>query len=298
MGSTKYLIALNSENKRFFTSSSAYDSPEWVELSEATEYHSVDSAMHAHKKLISKGSYSAKIVEKRNVVDQSAFKFDALLKDSGVKSYAPAHNSHRDDFLDAAKEDEEESGEKTVVVKVCTREETPDEETPKNDLKEEFTMPEKPKSDTTPVEDPNLIPELPSVPVIDYNDPYNLQTKDEDKLGYTISGEQQEKVNVPVEIIIMLKNSEKDFRDCANYNDDSNTDRGSFCATVAAALFDLRRDLEEGTVEGIKNAQIKLSSYMNPITSHIPPEVIKFISRGGRKSNLKDLFYGMKSSTY
>ena len=60
--------------------------------------------------------------------------------------------------------------------------------------------------------------------------------------------------------------------------------------TVHAAMTELYDYLEVGTVEAIKMAQIKLTSFMNPITTNIPPSVRDFIYRGGRKPSLKDLF--------
>lgn len=97
------------------------------------------------------------------------------------------------------------------------------------------------------------------------------------------------KVTVPANVKSELKAVIAKFEKEAEYhkNDDA---RASFGLTVAAALQDILDCLNHGTVEGVKRANVKMTSYMNPITSHIPPAVVKFITSGGAKPSLKDLF--------
>lgn len=96
-------------------------------------------------------------------------------------------------------------------------------------------------------------------------------------------------VDVPTEVLVDLKKVIDEFDDCVNTGD-GNVDRVSYCMTVADALRTVQGALEERTVSGIKQAQIKMSGFMNPITMMIPPSVVKFIASGGRLSSLKGLF--------
>jgi hypothetical protein len=111
-----------------------------------------------------------------------------------------------------------------------------------------------------------------------------------------ISDAHDAKVTVPANIKSSLAGVVADFRKEANDTNERDNTRASFCLTVADALQQLLDDLSSGTVSGIKQAQIHMSSYMSPITQHIPAEVVKFIVGGGQKSTLKNLFAGMKES--
>ena len=100
-----------------------------------------------------------------------------------------------------------------------------------------------------------------------------------------------EKVEIPATIKQQLKDAIADFTKDANDNVETDNDaRASHALTVKSALETLLKDLESGTVEGLKQAQVHYSSMMNPITTHIPPDVRKFIEKGGQKMSLKDLF--------
>lgn len=63
MKNTGYVIAKNKGLSEFFTSSSAYDRPRWVSITEATTYPTAELADLASKKLYkSSGSYEARVV--------------------------------------------------------------------------------------------------------------------------------------------------------------------------------------------------------------------------------------------
>jgi hypothetical protein len=130
----------------------------------------------------------------------------------------------------------------------------------------------------------------PKAKEIDLKDPVGTEDKPQTDLHYAVAHEHEDKVTVPAEIKSQLKAVIDDFAKAAKENDLRDDTKGSFAMTAGAALQQLLDDLELGTVAGIKQAQIHMTSYMNPITSHIPEEVTKFIARGGRKSSLKDLF--------
>ena len=98
------------------------------------------------------------------------------------------------------------------------------------------------------------------------------------------------KIEVPAaaksELAAVISKYEKEAKDYDGRDDA----RAAFCATTAEAMATLQTLLNGGTVADIKQAQIALSTMMNPITSNIPASVLKFINSGGRKPSLKDLF--------
>lgn len=59
---TGYVIAQNNLIKGFFTSSSAYDRPQWRPVTEATVYVTAELADNAMKKLLRNGAYQSRIV--------------------------------------------------------------------------------------------------------------------------------------------------------------------------------------------------------------------------------------------
>jgi hypothetical protein len=101
---------------------------------------------------------------------------------------------------------------------------------------------------------------------------------------------------VPADLKAALKTVIDGFRKEAEEKNERDDTRASFCLTVADALQELHDDLSTGTALGMKQAQIRMTSLMSPITNQIPADVITFISRGGRKSTLKDLFATVKES--
>jgi hypothetical protein len=135
-----------------------------------------------------------------------------------------------------------------------------------------------------------------SVASLGVKDP--VDTSKKDLLG--VAKDHGDKISVPADIKSSLKAVIADFRKQAGDNAEAeaarNDNHASFCLTAADALQQLLDDLSLGTSEGMKKAQIHMTSYMSPITQHIPAEVVKFIARGGQKSTLKDLFSSVKES--
>ncbi len=70
MKKTGYVIAKNKGLNEFFTSSSAYDRPRWVSITEATTYPTAELADLASKKLYkSSGAYEARVVPVQNLAE-------------------------------------------------------------------------------------------------------------------------------------------------------------------------------------------------------------------------------------
>lgn len=156
-----------------------------------------------------------------------------------------------------------------------------------------FKLPQRPGNDPAkPTENKTTAANMtdPKSKQFDFKDPVGKEDKPETDLTYAVANQHEDKVNVPAEIIAQLKSVIDDFKKTAKANDGMDDAVGSFALTAGAALQQLLDDLELGTTFGIKQAQIHMTSYMSPIVNHIPADVINFISRGGRKSSLKDLF--------
>lgn len=153
-------------------------------------------------------------------------------------------------------------------------------------LKESDTMPAKPPLDAQPSENKNTAMDLPKTPTIKYKD----TASDQEDLNKSGAYAPDAKVKLPSNVksdLVAVINAFKKTADYSNKIDDA---KASFAMTVYAAFEDLLNCLEQETAEGIKAAQIKMTSWMNPITSHLPVSVQKFVQMGGRKQTLQDLF--------
>lgn len=98
------------------------------------------------------------------------------------------------------------------------------------------------------------------------------------------------KVKVPANVKSDLKAKIAEFSKEAEFSNTRDDARASFLMTATEAMKTILAYLDLGTVEGVKKAQISMTSMMSPIVNHVPPSVIKFIAQGGKKSTLKDLF--------
>jgi hypothetical protein len=155
---------------------------------------------------------------------------------------------------------------------------------------ESVTMPAKPPLDGAPAENKKVAIDLPIVPVIKYKDAAEEADKPDTDLTTSGAMAHDEKVKVPAEVMSDLRSTISDFTKCAELSNGRDDTKGSFCMTVVSAFEELEDLLKVGTVEAVKMAQVKVTSWMNPITSHLPVSVQKFVYMGGRKPTLKDLF--------
>ena len=112
----------------------------------------------------------------------------------------------------------------------------------------------------------------------------------EEQKDNCICSEPDASVTVPASVKSALAAVVSKFTKEADEYNNRDDARASFAMTVASAADELKVLLDKGTVESLKLAQVKLASFMNPITSNFPVEVHKFILSGGRKQSLKDLF--------
>lgn len=147
---------------------------------------------------------------------------------------------------------------------------------------ESATMPARPVSDAQPT--PTNTP-AEKIDVLKFKDPAQVSGDENEE-----ASPNEDKIKIPANVMSELKATIADFDKQAEFSKTSDEARSSFCMTAADAMKTIQADLEKGTVEGVKMAQVHLSSYMSPIVNHVPACVIKFIASGGAKPSLKDLF--------
>ena len=151
------------------------------------------------------------------------------------------------------------------------------------DMKESVKLPSPGSNPASPSENKDTVNSIAKPKELDVSDKVNT-SKDELKLDH------EEKVKVPSDIKTELKSVIAELDRVAKSNENRNDEKASFAMTASSALKQVADELDKGTVESIKQAQVLISSFMSPITSYIPSEVIKFVARGGQKPTLKDLF--------
>jgi hypothetical protein len=72
-------------------------------------------------------------------------------------------------------------------------------------------------------------------------------------------------------------------------------DSKNFHENLANAFDTLNGFLEKGTVYGIKEAQVFMTSLMGPILHKIPADVVKYVAAGGTQRSLKSYVNDVKA---
>lgn len=157
-------------------------------------------------------------------------------------------------------------------------------------LGESAEMPAKPPADAQPSENDKTANKLPKTPAIKYKDPSEEENPADDESANSVILPHDQKIKIPAEVMTALNTAIAEFDKGATYAGNQNDDKASFCMTVADAFKSLKANLDFGTVAGLKSAQINMTSWMNPITSHLPEVVQKFIYMGGKKQTLQNMF--------
>lgn len=321
-----FVVAYHGAAKEYFTSSSSYDRPQWVSLDEATVYHSADLAQAAARKLWTNGSISAKVKPLKELsldlempneeppqstqlpgddaqdTEMVAAKQSAAPEDQ-IEGVCPdcdcepceCEVDDLDSDMDAELKVEPMSADEldgnTIRLSDADTESPPSEEYDETDPRtwdkkpgvvqdEESLLGQHIKAAAGVSEAANV----PAVQDVKIKDKVDTEKQEPVKMDH------EEKVSVPSEIKSQLKAVISDFDKIAKDNDKRDDDKASFALTASSALTSVLDELNIGTVESIKRAQVLLSSFMSPITSYVPSDVVKFLARGGRKSTLKDLF--------
>jgi hypothetical protein len=107
---------------------------------------------------------------------------------------------------------------------------------------------------------------------------------------------ESQKVNVPAKIKSALKEEADKARKLAEtFTMRKDWDSKNFHETLANAMDTLNQFLDKGTVYGIKEAQVFMTSLMSPFTNKLPAEVIKFVAAGGSLRSLKSYVNDVKA---
>lgn len=321
-----YLIAKNNLTEAFFTSTSAYDRPQWVAAEKATCYLTVELAESALKKLLRNGSYSAKVLPTSEAISLEMPDEEQQELPPADPNQPPIDGEEGQNEVDGEAEDDmvaqDQSGDPDAPPEGDGNPGDAEIEAEVDQLLGNETDPEVAadaeaddevgSEDAAGVEnaDPDfdLRPaggeELPVDGEEDL-DAEELPVRESTMLGMTqikplavsnpaseepLAGEQEEKVKVPADAMRELRAVKAEYERQAKFSSTRDDTHATFALTVAGAMEELIDLLSQGTVGGVKSAQIKLSSLMSPILHLVPDSAVKFIHSGGRKPTLKDLF--------
>lgn len=311
MKNSGYLIAKNRARDAFFTSSSSYDRPSWVNVKQAKVYASVELAEAAVKKLYAKGAYEARIVEAMAFEmpdggtenDKKQERQDAMVAIVRGSDGIEIDQGDEDPEMESEVDSALGIADRTAIDTTLDAEQQLDDEEGSDEqvaggpdgapiVGESETIPAKPQADAKPSENKDTALDLPKPQKIKYKDPVHTEVEDSKD---PILADNDEKVTVQASVLSDLRAAIKEYNDAAEAKKRSQTDDASFCMTVAGAFSELLACLEQGTVRGIKQAQIEMTSWMNPITSLLPVSVQQFVLLGGRKPSLKN-WYDVKNA--
>lgn len=330
MSKTGYVIAKNKGLSAFFTSTSSYDRPKWIAVNEARVYLTAELAESAARKLYSYGAYEARVIPLQEAIelempdedvaitttsdDQDKDEMVAMVQGNdseqihqgdetpGVEGAVDAKLGIADQAdrqaIDVALDAEEDAVDQAEVGALDAEEDLVDDELTADAsvaggpdgapiFRESETMPNKPPLDAKPSDNKTTAIDLPEVPKIKYNNPSVVDDECPTKSGAWPNGAT---VKTPANVLKDLKDAIGEHEKSAEQSERSNSSRASFCMTVAAAFKDLQQDLEQGTAEGVKAAQIRMTGWMNPITALLPYSVQQFVYLSGRKPSLKQMF--------
>ncbi len=325
----QFVIAKTKKQAEFFAASSAFDSPKWVQLSEATVYVSAERAEKAAKSLMKNGSFNATVIP---------FIQEQMLP---VTNLAPTNNLPAEEELDMGAEDEEEHNQMVARSQEevcpscnhepCTCQSEENEErtnarfhfTPGSsvgyqgkkctvadvsDLGLALIVDASGKKHKVDVRDLTALSE--SAPPIRKTDnpapsvgnnttipspkfnvaPVLFKNDSRQDQELEFGGDPLDKaVSIPAEIKSQLAKALAAVK--AQVKSKTTDDvTVSFYMTAEACLETLTDLLHTGTVESLSAANTEFLSWMSPIQHLVPATVQKFILSGGRRSSLKDAF--------
>lgn len=318
----------NGQRDAFFTSASAYDRPVWTSLTEATIYPTEAQATKAAERLMSYGSYSATIVEASSMQfefpdegpnkDQAPItQTDGELEGNPEEMVAGQLSDNPEEDLNLD-DDEIEMGDEfdDANAEEMGDEEFPEDEIPIEDneqalspieqrlsrgqrqlpvgngngpMRESATIPSKPKSDAQPSENKDTVVDQKPVDKVKFTQ----DTRNADDTNFANEIEPMyHDVQIPANVMSAIKSSIDTYNKAAEFNNGRDDAQASMALTIVDALKNIQSCLELGTQEGLKQAQIKITTFMNPITTNFPPEVIDFLYKSGRQPiSLKNVFY-------
>lgn len=301
MSTQGYVIAKSLKAPQYFTAKSSYDRPVWTSLDEATVYPTAEIAQLCVGKLFKRGSFAARVVSVNEV-------FTAGLSTIAPPALAaPLSNIPTPDVGDHKMT----AGNQEAICDTCDHEPCTCEEVGADDTltvnNQEIKVHEAilPGSSPETIDDADssnlckdcekqicecsMTTETVAFDELNISDPGQIDDPDRDA-GTNVADQPDEKIKVPDSVMKALKSTLDNFNKCSDPDVSHDNVRSSFCMTVAGAVQTLIDDLESGTVAGLKQAQIHITTFMNPITTHISPVATNYILSGGTKVALKDLY--------
>lgn len=99
--------------------------------------------------------------------------------------------------------------------------------------------------------------------------------------------EDRREVKVPKEVLRLLQDGASEARRTAENLIITKSEDKRFYGDLAQAFDDLHGMLSAGTIDGVKQAQIFLTSLMGPMLYRVPSEVATFIAQGGEPRTLR-----------
>lgn len=297
--STGFVVAKSRSVKEYFTSRSSYDYPKFTNLSESTIYNTPEAANHAASKLWGNGVYSAAVISlsemdlesEQEVNPKDQMTDDVIAPDDIDDIDLSDTDSDGDGTLDVGDIDTEENESaltSPIEQKMMKggRTNMPSGQGPR--LGESVTKPSRPNSVAPSSENKNTAVDLPKTPIIKYKQ----STGTNDDVNYSKDIEPLDSAHTtPADILSSLKSTSAEFRKAYEYNNGKDDGQSSMALTISSALDDILADLSHGTEEGYTAAQIRFSTYMNPITMHFPNDVKLYLYKKDRQPSLMNAFY-------
>lgn len=323
-----YLIAQNKAKSGFFTSSSAYDCPKWMPVNEATVYPTAELAQNALTKLFQNGAYAARLVEATSMEfefpdegpnkDQpNITKTSGDMGEEGLDGDMTAgqdldnedeinldddeieHTDDPNDMEDTIGDDigddigDEMGNEELPPLDAIDAGENPEGE----DNEQSFLSPlehnmmqgrrsKYPNGNGPMREGLDNIPKMDTIK-------FKQDTRNQRDTNFADDLEPlHHDVQIPANVMSAIKDSIDTYNKAAKFNNGRDDAQASLALTIVDALEMIQDCLTQGSHEGLKQAQIKITSLMNPITTHLPVELTDFLFKYGRQPiSLKNTFY-------
>lgn len=261
-----YVIALGRKDL-YFTKTSSYDKPRWVNLDESSVFQTAELAELSCKKLYKNGCYFAKVV---HIEEQQKMVANVQQADDQQNNI---NNNQSSDKSTDNKDDQQHDQE--IEQKV--------------DQKLDIDLADREAVDSTLDAEQQLADKLTNESTYQ-KIKFNSIAVDPDHLKQAIDQTaSEENVTVPTQVVSDLRKEIKKYNKLAN-SQHTSVAAGSFYLTVVNAFSTLDSLLSQQTAEGVKQAQTELTSWMNPLSSLLPQSVVQFVVKGGKKKSLKDFY--------
>lgn len=320
-----FLIAQNGGLTTFFTASSAYDRAEWKPLKEATIYPTAELAQNAMQKLFANGAYSARLVEAAQM--QFEFPDEGPNKNQPPVASGEISDDQMDDEMTAGQdldnEDELNLDDDEIELDDDRNDEFGQEEEPidsnfppmedneqsflspmerrmmqgrrpkfpngNGPMRENFTIPKAGQGIASTPDNKTFASDLPKPELVKFQQ--DTRSERDSNFASDIEPLYQD-VQIPANVMSAINDTINTFNKAADFNNGRDDSQASLALTVVDALTAIKDCLQQGTHEGLKQAQIKITTLMNPITTNFPPELMDFLYKSGRQPmSLKNSFY-------